>query len=50
MSSAWRYQRHGRAEAGIHLVTTDLVARRFNGETTVSRREPTSADQMRISG
>ncbi|MFI7405661.1 hypothetical protein ACIBW9_35200 [Streptomyces sp. NPDC049541] len=34
--SAWRCRRHGRAEAVIHLVTTDLVARRFTGETTAS--------------
>jgi transposase len=39
-----------RSEAMIHLAMTDLMARRLTGETTVSWRDPTSSDQIRIPG
>jgi hypothetical protein len=32
----------------IHLAMTDLMARRLTGETTISWRDPTSPDQIRI--
>ncbi|MEU7584663.1 IS5 family transposase [Streptomyces sp. NPDC041068] len=39
-----------RSEAMIHLAMTDLMARRLTGENTVSWRDPTSPDQIRITG
>ncbi|WP_172388233.1 IS5 family transposase [Streptomyces sp. MNP-20] len=39
-----------RSEAMIHLAMTDLMARRLTGESTVSWRDPTSLDQIRIPG
>ena len=39
-----------RSEAMIHLAMTDLTARRLTGEATISWRDPTSADQLRIPG
>ncbi|MEU1940562.1 transposase [Streptomyces coeruleorubidus] len=39
-----------RSEAMIHLAMTDLMARRLTGEATVSWRDPTSPDQIRIAG
>ncbi|MFF5010204.1 IS5 family transposase [Streptomyces phaeochromogenes] len=39
-----------RSEAMIHLAMTDLMARRLTGETTVSWRDPTTTDQIRIPG
>jgi len=39
-----------RSEAMIHLAMTDLMARRLTGEATISRRDTTSPDQIRITG
>ncbi|MFI8537502.1 IS5 family transposase [Streptomyces aquilus] len=39
-----------RSEAMIHLAMTDLMARRLTGEATISWRDSTSADQIRITG
>ncbi|MCD9880850.1 transposase [Streptomyces sp. NR30] len=39
-----------RSEAMIHLAMTDLMARRLTGEATISWRNPTSPDQIRIPG
>ncbi|WP_369275912.1 IS5 family transposase [Streptomyces sp. R11] len=39
-----------RSEAMIHLAMTDLMARRLTGETTVSWRDPTTPDPVRIPG
>lgn len=39
-----------RSEATIHLAMTDLMARRLTGETTISWRDPTSQNQIRITG
>jgi transposase len=39
-----------RSEAMIHLAMTDLMARRLTGENTISWRDPTSPDQLRIPG
>lgn len=39
-----------RSEAMIHLAMTDLMARRLTGENTISWRDPTSTDQIRIPG
>lgn len=39
-----------RSEAMIHLAMTDLMARRLTGESTVFWRDPTSPDQIRITG
>ncbi|WP_405540370.1 IS5 family transposase [Streptomyces sp. NBC_00075] len=39
-----------RSEAMIHLAMTDLMARRLTGESTISWRDPTSPDQIRIPG
>ncbi|MFD9510357.1 IS5 family transposase [Streptomyces mirabilis] len=39
-----------RSEAMIHLAMTDLMARRLTGEATISWRNPTSLDQIRITG
>jgi transposase len=39
-----------RSEAMIHLAMTDLMARRLTGEATISWRDPTSPDQIRITG
>lgn len=39
-----------RSEAMIHLAMTDLMARRLTGEATVSWRDPTSPDQICITG
>lgn len=39
-----------RSEAMIHLAMTDLMARRLTSETTVSWRDPTTADQICIPG
>jgi transposase len=39
-----------RSEAMIHLAMTDLMARRLTGENTISWRDPTSPDQIRIPG
>lgn len=39
-----------RIEAMIHLAMADLMARRLTGEGTVSWRDPTSPDQIRITG
>ena len=45
------YETHPhRSEAMIHLAMTDLMARRLTGENTISWRDPTSADQIRIAG
>ena len=38
------------SEAMMHLAVTDLMARRLTGETTISWRDPTSPDQVRIPG
>ncbi|MEV4871833.1 IS5 family transposase [Streptomyces syringium] len=38
------------SEAMVHLAMTDLMARRLTGESTVSWREPTSSDQLRVTG
>lgn len=34
----------------IHLAMTDLMARRLTGENTISWRDTTSPDQIRITG
>ena len=39
-----------RSEAMVHLAMTDLMARRPTGETTISWRDPTSRDEVRITG
>jgi transposase len=39
-----------RSEAMVHLAMTDLMARRLTGETTISWRDPTSHDEVRIAG
>ncbi|MEV0115313.1 IS5 family transposase [Streptomyces sp. NPDC050844] len=39
-----------RSEAMINLAMTDLMARRLTGENTISWRDPTSPDQIRIPG
>lgn len=39
-----------RSEAMIHLAMTDLMACRLTGEATISWRDPTSPDQIRIAG
>ncbi|MFE2584895.1 IS5 family transposase [Streptomyces sp. NPDC059378] len=39
-----------RSEAMIQLAMTDLMARRLTGEATISWRDPTSSDQIRITG
>ena len=39
-----------RSEAMVHLAMTDLMARRLTGETTISWRDPTSRDEVRITG
>jgi transposase len=39
-----------RSEAMIHLAMTDLMARRLTGEATISWRDPTSPNQIRITG
>lgn len=39
-----------RSEAMIQLATTDLMARRLTGETTISWHDLTSPDQIRIPG
>ncbi|HEY1177450.1 MAG TPA: transposase, partial [Phytomonospora sp.] len=39
-----------RSEAMIHVAMTDLMARRLTGENTISWRDPTSPDQIRITG
>jgi transposase len=39
-----------RSEAMIHLAMTDLMARRLTGEATISWRDPTSPEQIRITG
>ncbi len=39
-----------RSEAMIHLAMTDLMARRLTGEAATSWRDPTSSDQIRITG
>ncbi|GHC90806.1 hypothetical protein GCM10010349_79100 [Streptomyces flavofungini] len=39
-----------RSEAMIHLAMADLMARRLTGENTISWRDPTSPDQLRITG
>jgi transposase len=39
-----------RSEAMIHLAMTDLMARRLTDETTISWRNPTSHDEVRIPG
>ncbi|MDI5911146.1 IS5 family transposase [Streptomyces sp. 12257] len=39
-----------RSEAMIYLAMTDLMTRRLTGETTISWRDPTSPDQLRIPG
>ncbi len=39
-----------RSEAMIHIAMTDLMARRLTGESTVPWRDPTSLDQIRITG
>lgn len=39
-----------RTEAMIHLAMADLMARRLTGESTVSWRDPTSPDKIRITG
>ncbi|MET9973191.1 IS5 family transposase [Streptomyces sp. NPDC006356] len=45
------YETHPhRSEAMIHLAMTDLMARRLTGETTISWRDPTSPDQIHITG
>lgn len=45
------YETHPhRSEAMIHLVMTDLMARRLTGENTISWRDPTSLDHIRIPG
>ncbi|MGW3140973.1 IS5 family transposase [Streptomyces sp. NPDC001139] len=45
------YETHPhRSEAMIHLAMADLMARRLTGESTVSWRDPTSSDQIRIPG
>lgn len=45
------YETHPhRSEALIQLAMTDLMARRLTGESTISWRDPASANQSRISG
>jgi transposase len=45
------YETHPhRSEAMIHLAMTDLMARRLTGESTISWRDPTSAQQSRMPG
>jgi transposase len=45
------YETHPhRSEAMIHLAMTDLMARRLTGENTISWRDPTFPDQIRIPG
>ncbi|GGZ44444.1 hypothetical protein GCM10010365_76110 [Streptomyces poonensis] len=39
-----------RSEAMIHPAMTDLMARRLTGENTISWRNPTSPDQIHITG
>ncbi|MFJ8158451.1 transposase, partial [Streptomyces sp. NPDC094468] len=39
-----------RSEAMIHLAMTDLMARRVTGENTISWRDTTSPEQIRIPG
>ncbi|MFD3622715.1 IS5 family transposase [Streptomyces sp. NPDC058676] len=39
-----------RSEAMIHLAMTDLMARRLTGENTISWRDSTSSEQIRITG
>jgi transposase len=39
-----------RSEAMVHLTMTDLMARRLTGETTISWRDPTPHDEVRITG
>jgi hypothetical protein len=39
-----------RSEAMVYLAMTDLMARRLTGETTISWRDPTSHDEVRIAG
>ncbi|MDH6432434.1 transposase [Streptomyces sp. SAI-144] len=39
-----------RSEAMIHLAMTDLMPRHLTGESTISWRDPTSPDQIRIPG
>jgi hypothetical protein len=38
------------SEAVIHIAMTDLMARRLTGEATISWRDPTPPDQIRIPG
>ncbi|MFF0018460.1 IS5 family transposase [Streptomyces sp. NPDC005374] len=45
------YETHPhRSEAMIHLAMTDRMARRLTGEATISWRDPTSPEQLRITG
>ncbi|MEU8976891.1 IS5/IS1182 family transposase, partial [Streptomyces monashensis] len=45
------YETHAhRSQAMIHLAMTDLMARRLTRETTISWRDPTSPDEIRIPG
>lgn len=39
-----------RSKAMIHLAMTDLMSRRLTGEATISWRDPTSRDEIRITG
>lgn len=39
-----------RSEAMVHLAMTDLMARRLTGESTISWRDPTSREEIRITG
>jgi hypothetical protein len=39
-----------RSEAMIHLAMSDLMARRHTGEATISWRDPTSPEEIRIPG
>jgi len=39
-----------RSEVTIHLAMTDLMAHYLTGEVTISWRDPTSPDQIRIPG
>ncbi|MGI5136523.1 MULTISPECIES: IS5 family transposase [unclassified Streptomyces] len=39
-----------RSEAMIHLAMTELMARRLTGEATISWRDPTSPEQIRLTG
>ena len=39
-----------RSGAMVHLAMTDLMGRRLTGETTISWRNPTSREEVRITG